>query len=419
MYLSGLTHRERLFDIASRWLADHVQSEDGRLITEIFTFERVITAPSVRCLVADVWRASGAEDLYLERVDCKDAVREAIFSAAAHPSDRVAELLDWYRQLPEEFFPRTPVQMSIVTHRTGNLAALVRRKLIRRITDKVCRKVARRLGSEAAALARTLASTGPRTSNATANLDDAPGDMPRGVPGAAERLVAERIRSGRLVLDPENHRVDDVIGVKFIGTPAELERIDTALRGLDYARTHTREVHSGRYAGTHYLVDVELPPKGEIIDSLADVDWSFAAGRGLREEDLPSSFRAYLESGADSFRIEVILTTFDDLVESEFGESIHEQMILDQRFRASDYGRIANNGAWIIEYLLSLAVSPTVEVGELPIKLWGRYIRDTVYYAIERLHGVEPVPWPIPDEARTRGTVLLPVSESRGGTPVT
>ena len=92
----------------------------------------------------------------MERISSKDQVREAIVAAAAHPSTRVAELIDWYRQLPEEFFPRTPVRMSLVTLRNGKVAAIVRRKRIRRIADKVSRRIADQLSGEINSVARAL-----------------------------------------------------------------------------------------------------------------------------------------------------------------------------------------------------------------------------------------------------------------------
>ena len=121
MYLTGLTHRDQLFDVATRWLADRLQPSDGRVVTEIFAFERSITAPVVRRFVADLCRICHLSDLYMERITSKDQVRAAIVAAAAHPSTRVAELIDWYRQLPEEFFPRTPVRMSVVTLHNGRI----------------------------------------------------------------------------------------------------------------------------------------------------------------------------------------------------------------------------------------------------------------------------------------------------------
>jgi len=397
MYLSGLTHRDRLFDVATRWLADRLEPTDGRTLTEIFAFERAITAPAVRRFVADLCRTCHRGDLYMERITSKDEVRAAIVAAAAHPSTRVAELIDWYRQLPEEFFPRTPVRMSLVTLRNGLLTAIVRRKRIRRIADKVSRRIAEQLTGEIVAVARALAASRPRPM-AGADRDIAPPSTPAAVGGAAERLVADRIRSGRITLDPEKNRVDDVIGVKIIGTPSELETIETALDNLEYTFASQREVHAGTYEGIHHLVDLELPPNEAILANMAGIDWSFATGRGLRVESLDERFKTYVESCRRTFRVELILTTFDDLVESEFGVSIHEQRILEQRDLADDFGRIARNASSIIEYMLRLATSPTIKIDHIPIKIWGRYIRDTVAHAIAALDGGEPTEWLVPEE---------------------
>ena len=397
MYLSGLTHRDRLFDVATRWLADRLEPTDGRVVTEIFAFERAITAPTVRRFVADLCRTCHHGGLYMERITSKDEVRAAIVAAASHPSTRVAELIDWYRQLPEEFFPRTPVRMSLVTLRNGRLTAIVRRKRIRRIADKVSRRVAEQLTGEIVAVARALASSRPRPS-AGADREIAPPSTPAAVGGAAERLVADRIRSGRISLDPEKNRVDDVIGVKMIGAPSELKRIEASLDELEYTFAFQREVKAGSYEGVHYLVDLELPANEAILANMAGIDWSFAAGRGLRVESLDESFRAYIESCRRTFRVELILTTFDDLVESEFGISIHEQRILEQRDLADDFGRIARNASSIIEYMLRLATSPTITIDHIPIKIWGRYIRDTLDYAIAELGAGEPTEWLVPEE---------------------
>lgn len=398
MYLSGLTHRDRFFDVAARWLADRPEPQDGRILTEIFAFERAITAPVVRRFVADLCRTCHSGDLYMERISCKDQVRAAIVAAAAHPSTRVAELIDWYRQLPEEFFPRTPVRMSLITLGTGKLAAIVRRKRIRRVADKASRRVADQLTGEIAAVARALAGSRPRHHIPGGSEIDGPPEAPAAVGGAAERLVADRIRSGRLTLEPDALRVDDVIGVKIIGSPAELEKVEASLDQLEYTWAFHREVHDGAYVGIHQVVDLELPPNERILANMENIDWSFAAGRGIPQTDLDRRFRNYLETCRRTFRVELILTSFDDLVESEFGVGIHEQRILDQRSLASDYGRIARNASFIIEYMLRLAVSSSVTVNPLPFKIWGRYIRDTVDHELRCLQGEPPVDWLVPEE---------------------
>jgi hypothetical protein len=396
MYLSGLIHRDRLFDVASRWLADDVHGDDGRTLTEIFAFERAVTSPVVRALVGDLARTIRPGDLQLTRVTTKDDVRRAIVAAVEHPSPRTEQLLAHYREFPEEFFPRTPVHMSLVTDRAGSLVGMVRRKRIRRIADKVSRKVADLLADEIDSAARRLAAV--RAGSAGVELEQMVSTRQQMIDefAAAERIVADHIRTGRLTFDPDQVRVDDLIGVKIIGTPDELARIESALDARDGTFACESEVHEGSYTGTHFLVDLELPPLDRSIARFSDIDWSFAEGRGLSAFHLEERLIDYLSSASPSFRVELILTTLDDLIESEFGGCIHEVRVLEQRDRSTYSGRIAQNASSIIEYMLELAISPTITVDELPIKIWGRYLRDTIEQSLAMLQTEEREEWLVP-----------------------
>ena len=393
MYLTGLIHRDRLFDVASRWLGDRLQPDDGRVVTEMFAFERVITGPSVRGFVGDLGHALKQGTLLLERVFTKDAVRQAIVAAVTDPTPRMRELVRRYHDLPEEFFPRTPVYMSLITRENGRVVAMVRRKRLRRIADKASRRVAEQLAGEIRAVGRDLAEH--RAQLAGVSLDQlySPADVMDEEFAAAERIVAERLRRLEITLDAERQRVDDVIGIKVVGDPSELAQAEAYLERRPGTVVRAREVHDGSYSGTHLLVDLELPPADAIVERMRGVDWSFAAGRGLDVDHLEAEFGDYVRTGARWFRVEVILTTFEDLLESEFGRSVHEVRILDQRERTSYSGRIAQNASYIIEYLLRLAVSPTVTIDELPIKVWGRYLRDTVAHALALLSNIDPREW--------------------------
>jgi hypothetical protein len=398
VYLSGLTHRDRLFDIACRWLADRADPLDGRTLTEIFVFEHAITAPSVRALVTDLAQIVRPGPLLLRRVTTKDAVRDAIVAAATELTPRVRELVERYRAQPEEFFPRTPVHMSLITDGGSHLVGMVRRKRIRRIADKVSRRVADQLAGEIDRSARGFAERRARLAGVPLErMVSTRVEMDEDFM-AAERQVADRIRLGTLTLDPRQQEVDDLIGVKLIVEPDLIPRLEEALDRRRGTWIFRRKVHEGPYGGIHYLVDLELPPAEVVVDGLRTVDWSFAAGRGVPVADLERDLREYLASGNRTFRLELILTSLGDLIESEFGNSIHEVRILEQRGRASYFGRIAINASWIIEYMLHLAISPSVTVGELPIKIWGRYLRDTLSHAIACLGNGESGEWVVPGE---------------------
>ena len=76
--------------------------------------------------------------------------------------------------------------------------------------------------------------------------------------------------------------------------------------------------------------------------------------------------------------MEIILTTYPEHMESEFGRSLHELRILQLRERRAFCGPIAQNASYLIEYLLTLAISPALEVTELPVKMYGRYLPETI-----------------------------------------
>jgi len=343
----------------------------------------------------------------MRRVSSKDAVRDAIIQAATAPTPRVRELLDRYLKMPEEFFPSTPVHMSLITRDEQTLVGMIRRKRIRRIADKVSSQVADQLAGEIHPVAKSLAEL--RASRSGMHLQQmvSSGQQMAEDFASAERIVADRIRNLEIILDPKRQRVDDLIGIKLIVKPEEFGRVEDSLDERDGTWALHSKVHEGAYVGTHYLVDLELPPVDTIGANMRGIDWSFAAGRGVSLYDLESDFYEYVSTGSRSVRVELILTTFEDLVESEFGMSVHEVRILDQRDRAAYSGRIAQNAAWIIEYMLHLAISPTVTVTELPIKIWGRYLRDTLSHAVAQLADGEPSEWLVPEERTDNGIVLL------------
>ncbi len=389
MYLTGLTHRDRLFDVSARWLCDRVSPGDGRFVTEVFIYENLISAPTVRAFIRDTLQALQPGPVELRHLYTKDEVRTAIMLACREPSLRETSLFRQYRAHPEEFFPHTPVDLVVASRPDGTLIGMVRLKRIRRIADKVSRRVASMLSGEISAAARGLAERRAVTVGVPLNALYTDSQAMDEEWAAAERIVSHRFRDGAIRLEPASMRVDDVIGSKLVGSEEELARFEAAIRAHPSAAIADRKAHRGDYNDVNLDVDLELPPVGAIVDRMREQDWSYAANRGLDPRTLADDFPEYVESGARTIRTEVILTTFPELVESEFGRGMHEERVLSQRFKGTYNGRIAQNASYIVEYLLRLAISPAVEIGELPIKMWGRYLRDTLATAIAGLQGVD------------------------------
>ena len=245
MYLTGLTHRDELFDLTVRWLNDDFHEGDGRLITEIFLYEGFISGSFVIDRMFQFLRKIFGANLEMERIRQKQLLRERLIQYTAHRTGRTEDLVLKFRENPEFFFPRLSIDAVLVVASGKRLVSIGRIKRLSRVAEKV------------------------------------------------------------------SFRLMDAL---FQDIKAEARR----------------------------------------------------------------GFPAYLERGSRTIRMEIILTTYPELMESEFGRSLHELRILQLRERTPYCGLIAQNAGYLIEYLLTLAMSPVVDVPELPIKLYGRYLPETI-----------------------------------------
>lgn len=382
MYLTSITQRERLYQIATRWFGDRMDDEDGKFITQVFLYESLIWAPIIRRFFSDIFRQMEYGSIQLQRLHTKDALRDRLCQAYHGLTPRATDLFERYKMYPEEYFPGTPTEVTLALDPEGRPLGMIRVKRVRRIAEKASRRVAdflalriRRTAQDFAA--ERAAARGVSLDQLVSTPDDMFEDFAR-----AERKISRAFREESLVFEPKALRVDDVIGIKFIGQEEDLRRIESIIAGHPRVAAVEREEHHGTYNDINLLIDLELPSPDAIIKAAQGHDWGSAGGRGVEPSVLAEEFPQYVESGARTVRAEVILTTCEELIESEFGRSIHEQRILEQRQSVPYSGRIAGNAGFLIEYLLMLALSPRTKVSEIPIKMWGRYLPDVFSAAV-------------------------------------
>ena len=97
-------------------------------------------------------------------------------------------------------------------------------------------------------------------------------------------------------------------------------------------------------------------------------------------------FEEFVGTGADNVQVDLIFTSLEELIESEIGRSMHENRIFEQRKQQRFQNNILINIEYIIEYLFAVGMSPTVQIDGIPIKIWGRYLPDTLSYNIRKLY---------------------------------
>ena len=389
MYLTGLIHRDTLFSLVNRWFSDQLEPGDGRFITEVFIFESMISGPSCRNFLQEIHNKTVASPVSFQRIFLKDDLRQKIIRSSPLCSQRAKQLFRRYSEAPEELFPRTPVHLLMSTASDGSLLGMTRLKRVKRLAEKASRRVADRLEGSIRRAVKTIRLSRAYTLGLPPDMINSNKEEEAADFAEAERVVSGIFKEGGIVFEPEDLRVDDMIGFKFIGAPDELENIEGTICESPNVTLVEREVHNGKYCDINLLIDIELPPVGVLIDNVRNDNLAFAKMRGLDAPTLVKDFQHYVETGARTFRAEIILTTFEELVESEFGRAIHEERILEQRKQNSYAGRIGQNASFLIEYLMMLAMSPTTEIDHLPIKMWGRYLPDVFSMSVWKLFGID------------------------------
>lgn len=387
MYLTGLVHRRRLHDIAMRWMCDDPHPDDGRLVTEILLFEGLVSIAESRRFLEGLFGDVFGRPFTATRVHHKHEVREMALEAIGDPTPRQHELMQAYHANPEAYFRRMPIEGILFHGPDGELIGSHRIKRPRRVAEKACRRMADFLGGLIRRRATELAQERAASMGVALETMFTPRDEQVREFSLAEESLGRLFKAKSITVPAAALHIDDVIGFKIIGDTEALLRTEDYIVRHPSATVVEREEHEGDYNAVNILVDLSLPTAGTIIDRCRDVDWRFGEARGVPPERLATDFPEYVESGAPHIRIELILTSFDEFLESELGRCIHEYRVLEQRYDRSYTGPIAKNAEFIIEYLLAVAFGPSIEFPDIPVKMWGRYLPETLSHAIRRLHG--------------------------------
>lgn len=386
MYLTAMTHREELFHLTLRWLNNSFDPQDGETITKIFTYESGISSLIIKRLLELLTKTFTAP-LQTKRVRTKHELRDQIITTVGLHGPRGGELADSFRKNPEYFFPRLPIDATVITDGTSRLAAIARIKRLTRVAEKVSFRLVETLFHEIQEAARILADqraqrAGLPLSEFVSSEEDMKTDFME-----AEDALVQNLVNKQIYIERSTIVINDIIGLKIVAPLDVLGRVQEVFADEPGITIAEVQQHSGNYNAVNLLLDVELPPPGILMARLADMDWEMAGRRGLDPVDIRNGISAYVKSGAETIRIEIILTTPDELMEAEFGRSIHELRILKLRQRQAYCGPLGQNAGYLIEYLLALASSPTVSISEIPIKLYGRYLPEEIAAMKCALHG--------------------------------
>jgi hypothetical protein len=202
----------------------------------------------------------------------------------------------------------------------------------------------------------------------------------------AEGIIAERFKEETMELDRSALTIHDVGGIKIVADDERLSHLERTLLDHPMITIVDKEKYLGNYQANSLILEVSWDKEyicRRYIDSRA---WKKYLNRGIPEEELQKGLEPLLDGAKPTLNVELILSTLPDMVESELGNSIHEERIIAQRNNKVYKGYIPTNVEFLIEYLFAVGLSPRIAIDSLPIKLWGRYLPDTISSHIRELY---------------------------------
>jgi hypothetical protein len=394
IFYSSYLHREVFADLIRRWMYAQVRPGDALLATRLVNFNNAYVLRYLRRFSEWIFASLHGGRLRSMPVRTKRVVKDAIVRHPPYVNDRIRNLLNDYHRYPGRFYGETPFHGALFFARTPGGEVYVgsnRIKRVRRLAEKTGRRIIDSVFAAIKERADALAAhRAERLGLERVSLVTAPDDMIAEFGQAEERLL-EDLRHGRPLADHDGLVIDDVAGVKVILEGRDQFRL---LDLLDQdRRCEIKEVqrHSGRYNATNLIVSYQ-PDKEDILSSPLNAKaLKVMEACGVARQRADAEFARFVRDGEENITMEIIISDYQEMLESEVGRCMHEDRISEQRLRQEYRGFLAKNVAYLTEFLFAFAMSPAIELDELPIKLWNRYLPDYFDEVVKSLFNISPM----------------------------
>ena len=384
MYITSFIHREELLHIAKRWLCGRPLPSDAMQLTRIFICDGYVLGETLETVTEKIVGKFCTDECRKVRIRFKGELRDALCKCNGPISPRMEYLFERYRHNREYFYYQTPINGVLCVDDGGRLIGSYRIKRPKRIAEKANRRIANWIFETVQKQALTMARA--RATKVGIPFDElitSREEMDREFI-EAEGSIAESFRAGTVRFDRSSITLDDVGGIKILGTREQLAKFENVLRSDPSILVGERENFYGNYEATSLILDI--PWDREEVCRKFRENWQNYTNRGISASELKKGIEPYMENSEARIKIELILSTTEAMVESELGNSIHEERIMAQRDFKPYKGYIPMNVEFLLEYLFAVGFSPAAEIGDVPIKLWGRYLPDTLVMYIRQLY---------------------------------
>lgn len=388
MYLTSFAHRDRFVSIAERWFCGRPEPADARSLTEILICDVFIIRETLNALSRRLISMTGTGPVRQENIRSKGELRDILCSDSREPTPRVAGLFSRYKKNPDYYYRETPINASVFFDDRGRLIGSSRVKRPKRIAEKANRRIADWIFGNVNEVAESMARTRAlRSGVPIEQFVTLPHEMEKEFI-EAEELVARSFLNGSIRFDRNAMMIQDTGAIKIVADEETLDRFVRDLHGVPDMSVLEQEQFSGNFRALNLVLEVPWDAEAICRRYREGRAWERIRDCGIPQEELCKGLEPFLEGASPRISIEVILTTFADLVESELGSSIHEERIISQRYNSRYKGYIPTNVEFLVEFLFAVGFSPCISIDEVPIKIWGRYLPETLGSYVRQLYSL-------------------------------
>jgi hypothetical protein len=388
VYLTSFIHRKVLFEIAERWFCNCPEPGDVRTLTGILICDGFVIGETLGALAKRLLEMTFHRPFHQRHISLKGELRDLICLDDRAADSRVTELFRRYGENPEYYYREAPISGVMCLDAKDHLLGLFRIKRPKRIAEKANRRIADWIFENVLVRARDMARERALLSGVPLEKFVTPEEEMLGEFIRAEEFIARSFRDGNIRFDRAALTIHDVGAIKIVAETEELHALEKGLSEAPDITIVEKEHFSGDYRATNLVLEVPWDPELVCRSYREKGGWKKYLKRGIAESDLKKGLEPLLADAGPGLHIELILSTFPDMVESELGNSIHEERIIAQRDNKRYRGYIPMNVEFLVESLFAVGFSPMIDIDRVPIKLWGRYLPETMGSYVRKLYNL-------------------------------
>ncbi len=396
--LTSMLHRDELKNVIFRWMTNKLTKEDCIAIKKIINFNVYAINLYLDGLCDNLFSYLSGGKPWTFEVTSKGQLKDFILKVVPYRSERLEYIRSRYRRFPEDFYLSSPFHGRVYClgqKESPSYLGHSRIKRFRRIAEKASRRMIEIIFEQVKKRADDLAME--RASRLGIPKEHLVTPIEQQVEefAHAERRFIKELKRGMFYPDEQvlrSARIHDVAGIKVILEDGSELFFEDFFKSREGFRILEKERHTGIYNAVNYIVEFSLD-KSMLAERVPDARvLEVLASRGLHGYSLVEDYKEFIDTAEDTVMLEIITSSYPEMIESELGRCMHEDRIAAQRESLEYRSSIARNVRYITEYLFLFALSGKPCVDSLPIKLWEKVMPDTYDHAIRALWDIPTMP---------------------------